>query len=78
MVEEWGINDPVVDDESDLETWGENDPIIEGEQDQQDWGSNDPVVEDGEVPVLGVAKPTKDIVQQYGEVSQRYTERAKP
>jgi hypothetical protein len=75
MAEKWGINDPLADDNAGLETWGESDPVIESEQDQQDWGTGDPIIEDGEVPTMGTAKPTTDIVQQYGEVSQRYNEK---
>jgi hypothetical protein len=77
MAENWGTNDPLADDEAGLEAWGENDPVVGSEQDQQDWGSSDPVVEDGEVPALGAAKPPADIVQQYGEISQRYNEKGR-
>jgi hypothetical protein len=77
MAEDWGTNDPLADDEAGVETWGESDPVVVSEQDQQDWGTSDPVVEDGEVPALGAAKPPTDIVQQYGEVSQRYNEKGK-
>lgn len=77
MAEDWGTNDPLADDEAGLETWGENDPVVGSEQDQQDWGAGDPVVEDGVVPALGAAKPPTDIVQQYGEISQRYNEKGK-